>query len=69
MVTARLFRRVCLPFAEIEKRGLLGGMFAQFCHLVDAADGGLLLLSLTSALRFVPLSLLARVFLLALGKC
>ena len=55
--------------AEIEERRLLCGMFAQFGHLVDSACNSLLLFSLISALRFVPLSLLPRVFLLALCEC
>jgi hypothetical protein len=62
-------RGVLVCCAEIEERRLLCGMFAQFSHLVDAAGNSLLLFSLIPALRFVPLSLLARVFLLALGKC
>jgi hypothetical protein len=44
-------------------------MFAQFGHVVDGAYDRLLLLALTPALGFVSLSLLARVFLLALCKC
>jgi hypothetical protein len=62
-------RGVLVSCAEIEERGLLCGMLAQFSHLVDAACNRLLLFSLIPALCFVPLSLLARVFLLALGKC
>jgi hypothetical protein len=60
---------VFVSCAEIEKRCLLCGMFAQFSRLVDAACNRLLLLSLISALRFVPLSLLPRVFLLAFCEC
>jgi len=44
-------------------------MFSQFGHLVYAALDRLILLSLTPALCLVPLSLLPRLFLLALGKC
>jgi hypothetical protein len=55
--------------AEIEERRLLCGMFAQFGHLVDSAGNRLLLFSLISALRFISLSLLPRVFLLALCEC
>jgi hypothetical protein len=58
-----------LVCAEIKKRCLLCGMFAQLRHLVDAARDSLLLLPLAPALGFVPLPLLARVFLLALGEC
>lgn len=55
--------------AEIEERRLLRGMFAQFGHLVDSAGNRLLLFSLIPALHFVSLSLLPRVFLLALCEC
>jgi hypothetical protein len=55
--------------AEIEERRLLCGMFAQFSHLVDSACNRPLLFSLISALCFVSLSLLPRVFLLALCEC
>jgi hypothetical protein len=54
---------------EIEECRLLCGMFAQFGHLVGSACNRLLLFSLISALRFVSLSLLPRVFLLALCEC
>ena len=66
---AGLLCGVCILSAEIEERRLLCSMFAQFSHLVDAAGNSLLLFPLTPALRFVPLSLLACVFLLALCKC
>lgn len=59
-------RIVC---AEIEERRLLSGMFSQFSHLVDGAWNSVFLFALTPALGFVSLSLLARMFLLALGKC
>ena len=49
--------------AEIEERRLLCGMSAQFFHLVDSACNRLFLFSLISALRFVSLPLLPRVFL------
>ena len=65
----RLLRGVRILYAEIEKRGLLSGMFAQFCHLVDAAGNSLLLFALIPPLCFVPLSLLAGLFLLPFGKC
>jgi hypothetical protein len=55
--------------AEVEERRLLCGMFAQFGHLVDCACNSLLLFSLISALRFVSLSLLPRMFLLTLCEC
>jgi len=44
-------------------------VFAQFGHLVDSACNSFFLFSLIPALCFVPLSLLARVFLLALCEC
>jgi hypothetical protein len=70
VVTVRgLLRFVVISCAEIEECRLLCGMFAQFGHLVDSACNSLLLFALTSALCFVPLSLLPRVFLLALCKC
>ena len=52
--------------ALIDKRCLLGRMFAQFSHLVDAAGNSLFLFSLIPAFCFIPLSLLPRLFLLAL---
>src|SRR5215469_394328 len=64
-----LLRSASVLRAEIEKRCLLRGMLAQFGHLVDAACNRLLLFSLIPALCFVPLSLLPRVFLLALCEC
>ena len=64
-----LLRAVRFLRAEIEERGLLCGMFAQFSHLVDSACNRLPLFSPISALCFVPLSLLPRVFLLALCEC
>ena len=60
---------VLVSCAEIEERRLFCGMLAQFSHLIDTACNRLPLFSLTPALCFVALSLLARVFLLALGKC
>jgi hypothetical protein len=60
---------VLVSCAEIEERRLLCGMFAQFGHLVDSACNRLLLFSQISALRFVSLSLLPGVFLLALCEC
>jgi len=54
--------------AKIESR-LLCSVLAQFSHLVHAARNGLLLLPLLPSLCFVPLSLLPRVFFLALCKC
>jgi hypothetical protein len=55
--------------AKIEKRCLLGSVFAQYGHFVHAICRKLLLFSLIPALCFVTLSLLPCVFLLALGKC
>jgi hypothetical protein len=43
-------------------------MFTQLGHVVDGACDRLLLFALIPALGLVSLSLLARVFLLALGK-
>ena len=62
-------RGVLVSCAEIEERRLLCGMFTQFGHLVDSACNSFFLFSLIPTLCFVPLSLLARVFLLALCKC
>lgn len=55
--------------ANIEERRLLCGVFAQFRHLVHRTCNRLLLFSPIFALRFVSLSLLPRVFLLALCEC
>jgi hypothetical protein len=41
----------------------------NFSHLVHAARNSLLLFPLIPSLRFIPLSLLPRVFFLALCKC
>ena len=60
---------VIIMCAEIEERGLLGGVFAEFGHLIDGSWNRVFLFALISALSFVALSLLARVFLLALGEC
>ena len=62
-------RGILVSCAEIEERRLLCSVFAQFSHFVDAAGNNLLLFPLTPALCFVPLSLLPRVFLLALCEC
>lgn len=64
-----LLRPVRFLRTEIEERGLLCGVFAQFGHLVHAAWNGLFLFALIPALSLVPLSLLPRVFLLALCEC
>jgi hypothetical protein len=69
VVTGRLFGSPSVLCVKVEKRCLLRSMFAQFCHLVDAAANILLLFSLTSPLCFVPLSLLPCVFLLTLREC
>jgi len=70
MVILRRRRRgVLVSSAEIEERRLLCGMFTQFSHLVDSACNRFFLFSLAPTICFVPLSLLACVFLLALGKC
>jgi len=61
-----VIRGASFLYAKIEKCRLLSGMFAQFGHLVHTAHNGLLLFSLIPALCLVPLSLLPRVFLLAL---
>ena len=68
-ILGRRLRGVLVSCAEIEERRLLCGMLAQFSHLVDSACNSFFLFSLIPTLCFVPLSLLARVFLLALGKC
>ena len=59
-------RVVC---SDVEERSLFCGMFAQFCHLVDGSWNSVFLFALDPALCFVSLSLLTRVFLLALGEC
>ena len=69
VVTRGLFRGVRFFFAEIEECRLLCGVFTQFGHLVDSACNRLHLSSLILALCFVSLSLLPRVFLLALCEC
>jgi hypothetical protein len=66
VVTGGFFHSVGVVCAKVEKRCLLRSMLAQFGHLVHAAFLGLLLFSLIPALGFVALSLLTRVFLLAL---
>ena len=58
-------RVVC---SDVEERSLLCGMFAQLGHLVDGTWNSVFLFALDPALCFVSLSLLARVFLLALGE-
>jgi hypothetical protein len=63
------FRSVLVLCAEIEEGRLLCGMLAQFRHLVDSTCNSFFLFSLIPTLCFVPLSLLARVFLLALCEC
>jgi hypothetical protein len=69
VVTGGLLGSSNVLCAKIEKRRLLRGVFAQFCHLVDAAANILLLFSLTSPLCFVALSLLPCVFLLTFCEC
>lgn len=64
-----LVRRLLVICSEIKKGRLLCCVPAEFGHLVDSAGSSVLLLALSPALGFVPLPLLARVFLLALGKC
>jgi hypothetical protein len=66
-VRSRFFRaRLFNP--NVEQRRLRPGMLLQVVHVVNAAFR-LVLLALHPALRFVPLFLLARLFLLALRKC
>jgi hypothetical protein len=64
-----LIRLRFLAFAKVEQGGLRSSMFAQLGHLIDAALGGLLLFSLVSPFRFVPLPLLSGLLFLTLGKC
>ena len=54
--------------ANVKQRRLCGSMFAEFRHLIDTALGGLLLLPLAAAFRFIFLSLLSCVFFLPFGK-
>ncbi len=64
-----LVRSLLVIGSDIEKGRLLCSVPAEFGHLVDGDGSGVFLLTLSPTLGFVPLPLLARVFLLALGKC
>jgi hypothetical protein len=69
LILLRVLHSLPVLRSDIEECRLLCCMPAQFGHLVDVAGNSVLPFPLTPALRFIPLSLLPCVFLLALCEC